>query len=292
MRIGLQIPQFKYPEGSRQISQVLNDIAITAEKANFSDLWVMDHFFQLEGMFGPADDPMLEAYSTLNYLAAITNKIRLGTLVTGVIYRHPGLLVKAVSTLDVLSSGRANLGIGAAWYEKEAKGLGIPFPPIKERFERLEETLQIIKQMWSGNRQPFNGKYYQLAEPINSPQVLSQPHPPILFGGGGEKKTLRLVAKYGDACNLFTYAGIETVKRKLSVLRNHFQDIGRNFNDIEKTVLASVDLTKSSPSDVIKSFKQFSEIGIESIKVNMPNTHEISPIEVFGEEIIPAVAEI
>jgi F420-dependent oxidoreductase-like protein len=189
----------------------------------------------LEGMLGPADDPMLEAYSTLSYLAGVTKRARLGTLVTGVVYRHPGFLVKAATNLDVLSGGRAYLGIGAAWYEREAVGLGMPFPPVSERFERLEETLQIAKRMWSGDRTPYEGKHYRLAEPISSPQPLSKPHPPILVGGMGEKKTLRLVAQYADACNLFTAIGVDEVARKLDVLKRHCEDVGRPYDEIERT---------------------------------------------------------
>src|SRR6185437_3600761 len=170
--------------------------------AGFASIWVMDHFFQI-AMMGAPEEPMLESYSTLSYLAGATKRVKLGTMVTGVVYRHPGILVKTVTTLDVLSGGRAYLGIGAAWNEQEARGLGVPFPALKERFERLEETLQIAHQMWSGDRSPYNGRYYQLTDPLNSPQPLTKPHPPIMIGGGGEQKTLRLVAQYGDACNLF-----------------------------------------------------------------------------------------
>ncbi|HXW00278.1 MAG TPA: LLM class F420-dependent oxidoreductase, partial [Anaerolineae bacterium] len=200
MRIGLQIPSFTWPGGAAEIGPRLAEIAKTADEAGFYSLWVMDHFFQID-MIGPPDDPMLESYAALSYLAGITRRAKLGTLVTGVTYRHPGILVKTVSTLDVVSGGRAYLGIGAAWNEREAVGLGAPFPPIKERFERLEETLQIARRMWANNREPYQGQYYHLTEPINNPQPLSRPHPPILIGGMGENKTLRLVAQYADACN-------------------------------------------------------------------------------------------
>ena len=216
-------------------------MARTADQAGFASIWVMDHFFQI-GVVGPAEDPMLESYSTLSYLAAVTKQARLGTMVTGVIYRHPGLLLKQVTTLDVLSGGRAYLGIGAAWYEREALGLGVGFPPLKERFERLEEALQIAHQMWSGKVAEYQGKHYQLAETLNRPSPLSQPHPPILIGGMGEKKTLRLVAQYADACNLFAHAGAETIRQKLDVLRQHCADVGRNYADIEKTSLGTVKL--------------------------------------------------
>ena len=224
MKIGLQIPNFTYPDGPKELGSKLAEIARTADDVGFSSLWVMDHFFQIGSRdrsmgLGPAEDEMLESYSTLSYLAGITKKVTLGTMVTGVIYRHPGILVKTVTTLDVLSGGRAYLGIGAAWNEREARGLGVSFPPTKERLEQLEETLQIAKQMWSDNNGAFAGKHFQLAETLCSPQPLSKPHPPILIGGSGEKKTLQLVAKYADACNLFARMGVETVRGKLDILK-------------------------------------------------------------------------
>ena len=247
MKIGLQIPNFTYPDGPKELGSKLAEIARTAEDAGFSSIWVMDHFFQIGSRdrsmgLGPAEDEMLEGYSTLSYLAGITKKVTLGTLVTGVIYRHPGILVKTVTTLDVLSGGRAYLGIGAAWNEREARGLGVPFPPIKERFEQLEETLQIAKQMWSDNNGAYTGKHFQLAETLCSPQPLSKPHPPILIGGSGEKKTLQLVAKYADACNLFARMGVEAVRGKLDILKKHCENVGRDYSEIEKTTLSTVHL--------------------------------------------------
>jgi F420-dependent oxidoreductase-like protein len=242
MKIGLQIPNFTYPSGPQNLSRKLAEIATTADEAGFYSIWVMDHFFQIgsrdrSSFLGPAEDEMLEGYSTLSYLAGFTKKARLGTLVTGVVYRYPGILIKTVTTLDVLSSGRAYLGIGAAWNEREARGLGVPFPPLKDRFEQLEETLQIASQMWSEDNGPYNGKHFQLAETLCSPQPLSKPHPPILIGGSGEKKTLRLVAKYADACNLFARMGIENVGNKLDILKGHCEKVGRDYGEIEKTVL-------------------------------------------------------
>src|SRR5258708_38897568 len=221
MRIGLQVPSFTFPGGPEKIASTLAKIAQTADDGGFYSLWVMDHFFQIQNV-GPVEHEMLESYSTLSYFAGLTKHVKLGTLVTGVIYRYPGLLVKTVSTLDVLSGGRAYLGIGAAWNERESRGLGVPFPSVKERFERLEEALQIAQKMFAGNVQPYTGKHYQLAEPLNYPQPLSKPHPPILVGGSGEKKTLRLVAQYADACNLFAY-DLDTVKTKLAVLKAHLE---------------------------------------------------------------------
>src|ERR1043166_8678914 len=239
MKIGLQVNNFTWEGGDAKIGEIFGAIGRRAEDAGFDSLWVMDHFFQIQGI-GPAEWPMLEGYSALSFIAGQTSRMKLGTLVTGVTYRYPGILMKTVTTLDVLSGGRAYLGIGAAWNEREARGLGVPFPPVKERFERLEETLQIAKQMWSGNHGPYNGKHYQLAETICSPLPLSKPHPPILIGGMGEKKTLRLVAQYADACNFFAGPDLEALQRKLSVLRQHCETVGRNYAEIEKTTLGSV----------------------------------------------------
>jgi len=243
---------------------------------------------------GPAEDLMLEGYSTLSYLAAVTKKVRLGTLVTGVIYRYPGILVKTVTTLDVLSGGRAYLGIGAAWNEREAIGLGVPFPPVAERFRRLEEALQIAQQMWSDNNGPYQGRYYQLAETLCSPQPLSQPHPPILIGGTGEKKTLRLVAQYADACNLFARMGSDTLRAKLDVLKQHCDQVGRDYDTIEKTALDTAYLApgQSSAADVIKQCNDLAQLGFQHVIFNMPNVQDITPLEIFGREVIPAVAAL
>jgi len=235
---------------------------------------------------------MLEGYSTLAYLAGLTKNARLGTMVTGVIYRYPGILAKTVTTLDMLSGGRATLGIGAAWNQREALGLGVPFPPLAERFERLEEALQIILQMWSGERRPYRGSHYQLAETLNSPQPLTRPHPPILIGGSGEKKTLRLVAQYADACNLFSGMGLDAVRAKLDVLKGHCERLGRDYAEIEKTTLETVHLAhgKMSASDVIAHCRDLAGLGIQHAIFNMPNVHELTPLETFGREIIPAMA--
>lgn len=299
MKIGLQIPNFTFPGGSQELGKKLAEIAYTADDCSFSSLWVMDHFFQIggrdrSGLLGPAEDEMLEGYSTLSYLAGITRNVKLGTLVTGVVYRHPGILIKTVTTLDVLSAGRAYLGIGAAWNEREARGLGVPFPSVKERFERLEETLQIAKQMWSENNGPYNGKHFKLAETLCSPQPLSTPHLPILIGGSGEKKTLRLVAQYADACNLFARMGIDIVRSKLEILKEHCENIRRDYAEIEKTTLSTVHLAqdKMSAKDVIEECRALAGIGIQHAIFNMYNVHEITPLEIFGREIIPAVGEL
>lgn len=289
MKLGLQVPSFTWPGGAEQTGPTLARIGQAAEAAGFSSLWVMDHFYQIE-MIGKPEEPMLEAYSALNFLAAVTRKIRLGALVTGVIFRHPGLLAKTVTTLDVLSGGRAYFGVGAAWYEREAAGLGVPFPPLKERFERLEETLQIALQMWSGKVAPFNGKYYQLAETLNSPQPISRPHPPIMIGGEGEKKTLALVAKYADACNLYASENLDSVRAKIDVLRRHCDAIGRRFDDIERTAIGSIDLGKTGVRQTIEYCRKVSAAGIQHLIVSMPGDHEIAPIEAMGKDVIPAVA--
>jgi F420-dependent oxidoreductase-like protein len=299
MKIGLQTPNFTWPGGPAAIGTKLAEIARAAESAGFASFWVMDHFFQIGGRdrstgLGPAEDEMLECYSTLSYVAALTERMKLGALVTAGVYRHPGVLVKTVTTLDVLSGGRAYLGIGAAWNEREAKGLGIPFPPLKERFERLEETLQIVRQLWTGERGPYEGRFYRLEEPIISPLPLTRPHPPILIGGSGEKKTLRLVAQYADACNLFAGRGAEVLRTKIDVLKGHCERAGRDFKEIEVTTLSTVHLApgKMSAADVIRLCRELAGLGIQHAIFNMPNVHEITPLGTFGREIIPAVAEL
>jgi F420-dependent oxidoreductase-like protein len=293
MRLGLQVPNFTWPGGPAALTETLRSIARAADEGGFASLWVMDHFFQIPPV-GPAETDMLEGYSALSYLAAVTRRVRLGTMVTGVTYRHPGVLVKTATTLDVLSGGRGMLGIGAAWFEREHKGLGVPFPPLGERFERLEETLRIAKQMWSGKPAPFAGKHYQLAETLCVPPPLSRPHPPILIGGMGEKKTLRLVAQYADACNLFAYAGAAEVGRKLDVLRRHCDTLRRDFDTIERTTLGGANLApgKQSPADVIRSCQELAKVGVQQAIVNLPNVHEITPIERLAKEVIPEIAGI
>ena len=275
------------------IAHRLADIARTADTAGYASLWVMDHFFQIPNV-GKLDEPMLESYSTLSFLAAHTQHVRLGTLVTGVIYRHPGILVKTVSTLDVLSGGRAYLGIGAAWNEQELRGLGVDFPPVSERFKRLEETLQIALQMWSGTRTPFEGKYYRLEDTLNQPQPITQPHPPILIGGTGEKKTLRLVAKYADACNLFVRLGPDILRQKLAVLKQHCDELNRPYDQIEKTCLDTIDLRGGgiTPQQMIEKCQMLSQLGFQHLIINLPNVSEIKPIEIIGREVIPQVKDL
>ncbi len=289
MKIGLQVPNFTYPGGSARIAGTLAEIARIVDDAGFHSLWVMDHFFQIS-VVGPHENDMLEGYTTLGFLAALTTKVKLGTMATGVIYRYPGILVKTVTTLDVLSRGRAYFGVGAGWNEQEARGLGVPFPPLGVRFELLEEALQIAKQMWSGNTGPYQGKHNRLEETLCNPQPLSRPHPPILVAGGGEKKTLRLVAQYGDACNLF--GSPEVVRGKLAILRQHCDALGRDYGSIEKTTLGTADLQpgKTTAKQVIELCKAFSALGVQQAIFNLPDVHTLHPLETFGREIIPAVA--
>ncbi len=292
MRIGLQVMSFNWPGSPENIGSTLQNIARTADDAGFSTLWVMDHFFQMQSYADP-HEPMLEGYTAQAFMAAVTKNIKHGLMVTGGIYRHPGILIKTVNTLDVLSGGRAYFGVGAGWYDREAQGLGVPFPPTGERIARLEEILQIALKMWSGDETPFEGKYYHLAEPISRPQPLSKPHPPILIGGGGEKKTLRLVAKYGDACNLFAGPGnLDMVKHKLEVLKQHCADVGRNYDEIEKTTLGSVTPGQST-QEVIDLLGQLAELGINQALFNMAGSdYTLTPLERFGKDVIPAAAKL
>ncbi|MEU5963904.1 LLM class F420-dependent oxidoreductase [Micromonospora parva] len=289
MKLGLHYWNYSTPADPAAIAPTLAQTAASAEQAGVASFTVMDHFFQMDAVFA-ADEPMLEAYTTLAYVAAKTQRMTLGVLVTGVMYRYPGLLAKTVTTLDVLSGGRARLGIGASWYEREQLGLGVPVVPVAERFERLEETLRICLQMWSADDGPFNGRHYQLAETINSPQPLSRPHPPIMIGGGGEKKTLLLVARYADACNLFGRAGIDDVARKLDVLRGHCAAEGRDYDTIEKTVVAA-----QAPLDDTDAFlaevSAYAALGVSEVQVT-PDRHPVEFAQRLGDEVLPRLADI
>ena len=289
MKIGLHIADFTYPDGPAGLRDDLSRIVTTAEEAGFSRVSVMDHLWQI-GFLGPPEHEMLEAYTTLGYLAARTSEVELVSWVTAVVYREPGMLAKLVSTLDVLSGGRAWLGIGAAWNEAEARGLGLPFPPTAERFERLEETLQICLQMWSEDDGPYEGRHYQLARTLNSPQSLRRPHPPILIGGSGEKKTLRLVAKYAQACNLF---GTPEVGHKLEVLRGHCEREGRNYNDIEKTVMTSLDPGENGENvdAILQQLQHYARLGISQAQGIVPGVWKLSPLKILGKEVVPTIAD-
>jgi F420-dependent oxidoreductase-like protein len=290
MRLGLQVPDFTWPGSPQSLGPTFAGIARNAETSGMASLWVMDHFFQIS-MVGPPEHEMLEGYSALAFAAAVTERVSLGTMVTGVTYRHPGLLVKTVTTLDVLSGGRAILGIGAAWNEEEHRGLGVPYPPLGERFERLEEALQIAHQMWEGDDSPYAGKHYQLERPLNSPPALSRPHPPILVGGTGEKKTLRFVAKYADACNIFEM-GVDGIRQKLEVLQGHCDREGRPYTEIEKTTLGRLSLSGRggqgtlSVDQAVQRFGELAEIGVDQAIVSMPGVHDPASFE-----LVPALVE-
>ncbi len=297
MRLGLQVPNFTWPNGQQNLGDTFGLITQRAERAGLYSLWVMDHFFQIRSV-GPAENEMLECYSALAFAAGRTNRIKLGAMVTGVTYRHPGILVKTVTTLDVLSHGRAYFGVGAAWNEEEHRGLGVPFPPLAERFERLEETLQIAHQMWSDDDNPFEGKHYQLARQLNSPESVQKPRPPILIGGSGERKTLRLVAQYSDACNLSARLGKDELQHKLDVLRDHCQSIGRPYEEIEKTTLDVIHLTRDgrngtmTPAAAIEYFANLAAMGIDQAIFSMPNVYDLEPFDLLTTEIVPAVEKI
>jgi F420-dependent oxidoreductase-like protein len=289
LEIGLHISNFTWKGGAENLASDFRTLATTAEDLGFTKISVMDHVWQI-GVIGPPEDEMLEAYTALGYLAAVTTKVDLLAWVTAVVYREPGLLAKCVTTLDVLSQGRAYLGIGAAWNEAESRGLGLPFPPTAERFERLEEALQICLQMWSGDDGPYDGKHHQLGRTLNAPQVLRRPHPPILIGGGGEKKTLRLVAQYADACNLF---GGSELAHKLDVLKQHCADLGRNYDDIEKTVMQPLDVGADGEKvdDVIADLRSLADLGVSHVHVSARGTDPLPFVRTVGERIIPAIAE-
>jgi len=290
VQIGVQIPDYTFPNGPARLGADLAAVGRAADEAGFGFIAVMDHFFQIP-VIGPPDREMLEAYSTLAYLAGVTSRAKLLTLVTGTVYRHPGILAKIVTTLDVLSGGRAWLGIGAAWNEEESRGLGIPFPPVAERFERLEETLQICLQMWRGDQTPYQGKHYQLERPLNSPQVLSKPHPPIMIGGGGERKTLRFVARYAQACNLFPGPDLA---RKLDVLRAHCDAEGRDYDEITKTCYFIFDPGDKGEKtgEMVDQLAGLAEMGFHAAIGAVANVWEVTPLEIIGSQVIPAVANL
>jgi F420-dependent oxidoreductase-like protein len=290
MKIGLQIPDFTWPGGPSRLGADLAEVARTADAAGFDRVAVMDHVFQI-GVVGPAEHDMLEAYTTLGFLAAHTSRAKLLTLVTGAVYRTPGLLAKIVTTLDVLSGGRAELGIGAAWNEEESRGLGLSFPPVAERFEHLEETLQICLQMWGDSEGPYGGKHHQLERTLNSPQSLTRPHPPIMIGGGGERKTLRFVARYAQACNLFP---TPEVAHKLDVLRAHCEAEGRDYDEIEKTCYFAFDPGEKGEKtgEIVDGLGRLAEMGFDSAIGSVTDVWRIAPLEAIGSDVIPAVADL
>lgn len=294
MRIGVQYIAFDWPGGAPEIAARVAEIARSVDAAGFASLWVEDHFFQVPAV-APAEDPMLEAYATLGYLAGVTQRVRLGTLVSGNTYRNPGLLVKAATSLDVLSGGRAYLGIGTGWLRREHEGLGFALPSVAERFERLEETLQIARLMWSEGAVPFRGRHYQLAETLCSPPPVSRPHPPILVGGMGERKTLRLVARYADACNFYIVdrrRGVGPLRKKLDVLRRRCEEEGRSFDAIERTLLLGTPLPTGgeTSSDLIRVCRESAEAGFQHAIFMLSPGHELALAEVLAKEVLPEVA--
>jgi len=290
MQIGLHVSKFQWPDGPANLATDLVRVATAAEEAGFRALSVMDHLFAVPWN-GEVEDSMLEAYTTLGFLAASTKRMNLLAMVTATTFREPGLLAKAVTTLDVLSKGRAWLGIGAGFYEAETTGLGLPLPSVSERFERMEETLQIVLQMWSESEDPYQGQHYQLGRTLNSPQALTRPHPPILIGGGGEKKTLRLVAQYAQKCNLF---GSPELEHKLAVLRTHCDEVGRNFDDIEKTVGAQLDPGPNGENveTILEQLRAWSALGVTHVQTAIPNVASLTSIEIFAERIIPVARDV
>jgi len=290
MKLGLHIADFTWDGGPIALREQLGDVAARAEQAGYDRVSVMDHVWQI-GHLGPPEHEMLEAYTALGFLAAKTERVKLLTVVTAVVYREPGLLAKAVTTLDVLSGGRAMLGIGAAWNEEESRGLGLFFPSTAERFERLEEALQICRQMWSEDDGPYVGKHYRLERTLNSPQAVSRPHPAILIGGAGERKTLRLVAQYADACNIFD---TPELAHKLQVLRDHCERLGRDYDDIEKTAQLRFDLGPRGErvEQTIEHLHELADLGIEVAHGSLAGVSKPGTLELIGERVIPAIAAL
>jgi len=290
MKLGLQIPDLTWPDGGWRLGPTLATIARTADEAGFDRICVMDHFFQI-GLLGPPEREMLEAYTTLGFIAAHTSRAQLMTLVTGVHHRHPGVLAKIVTTLDVLSGGRAALGVGAGWYEEECRALGIPFPPLGERLDRLEETLQICLRMWEGDERPYEGRYYRLERPLNVPQSLRRPRPPILVGGGGERRTLRLVARYADACNLTPSPDLPG---KLEVLRSHCVAEGRDYDTIEKTATFVFDVGErgEDADELVQRLRWLASMGVETVIGPVRDVWRVEPLAIIGERVIPAIADL
>ncbi len=290
MKLGLHLADFTFPGGPPTLATDLKRIAGAADEAGFARISVMDHLWQISQV-GPVENEMLEAYTTLGFLAGCTTRAQLLAWVTAAVYREPGMLAKQVTTLDVLSGGRAMLGIGAAWNADEAHGLGLFFPGTAERFERLEEVLQICLQMWSDNDGPYDGKHYQLGRTLNSPQPLSRPHPPILIGGSGEKKTLRMVAQYAQACNLFDSPDLA---HKLDVLRGHCEALGRDYAEIEKTVMSRLDLGENGEKvdETLEHLAELAALGITHVQTGLSDSSDIKALELFGDQVIPRAREL
>ena len=287
MKFGLQINSFTWPGGAAAIGPTLARVTRAADDAGFDSIWVMDHFFQIRGL-GPPEAPMLEGLTALGFMAANSERARLGLMVGGIHYRQPGLWIKAATTLDVLSGGRAWFGIGAAWNEFESRGLGFPFPPLRDRFEMLEETLQMAQAMWSGGTgtgEAFEGKHYTAMRLLNSPQAISRPRVPIMIGGGGEKKTLRLVAQYADACNVFGDG--PRIAHKYAVLREHCERLGRPYEEIERSTLQTVDVDAQSADELVERFGELGEAGAQHILISVRGVSDVSKLERLGAEVLP-----
>jgi F420-dependent oxidoreductase-like protein len=287
MKFGLQVNSFTWPGGAAAIGPTLARITRTADDVGFDSIWVMDHFFQIRGL-GPPEAPMLEGLTALGFMAANSGKARVGLMVGGIHYRPPGLWIKAVTTLDVLSGGRAWFGIGAAWNEEESTALGFPFPPLRDRFEMLEETLRMAVAMWSGGTgtgESFSGKHYTATRLMNSPQSISRPRIPIMIGGGGERKTLRLVAQYADACNVFGDAA--RIAHKYAVLREHCERLGRPYDEVERSTLQSVDVEAQSSDQLVERFGALGEAGAQHILMSVRGVSDISTLERLGAEVLP-----
>ena len=289
MDLGLHYWSFSRPAEPELIASTLAETARLADEGGLSSFTPMDHYFQMEHRNGGPHEPMLEGYTTLGYVAAITKRISLGLLVTGVTYRHPGLLAKIVATLDVLSGGRAQFGIGAGWYEREQLGLGVPVVPVAERFERLEETIQICLQMWSDDNGPYKGRHYQLEETLCVPAPLGGRRPMVMIGGGGEKKTLRLVARYGDACNVFARS-VEEVAHKLQVLRRHCDTEGTDFDAIRKTVMFSRGPLRDMDRFLAEA-EAYARLGVAEIQI-LPDRHPVEFTEQVLSQLAPRIATL
>jgi len=306
LKFGLQHPNFSFDGEGAEVVEKLRSLAQRAERLGFDSFWVMDHFHQIQYV-GQSKEPLLEGWTTQAVVAGLTEKIKLGTLVTGIVYRHPSVLAKIGTTLDVLSKGRLFMGIGAAWNVEEARAYGIPFPPVGERMRRLEEAAQIIIKMWTEERASFNGKFYQLSDAYCNPKPIQKPRPPIMIGGSGERRTLKIVAKYGDACNIF--GSVETLRHKLGVLREHCRSVGRDYNSILKTKLAHVVIDKDrekvteaikglsedrrreyaiygTPEEVRKQIEAFRDVEIEYLIVNLEPDRELQALDLFASEVV------
>ena len=287
MKFGLQVNSFTWPGGAAAIGPTLARVAQTADESGFDSIWVMDHFFQIRGL-GPAEAPMLEGLTALGFMAANSERAKLGLMVGGIHYRLPGLWIKATTTLDVLSGGRAWFGIGAAWNEEESTALGFPFPPLRDRFEMLEETLQMAQAMWtggSGTGEAFDGKHFTATRLLNSPQAISRPRVPIMIGGGGERKTLRLVAQYADACNVFGDAA--RIAHKYAVLREHCERLGRPYEEIERSTLQSADVDAQSADELVERFGALGEAGAQHILISVRGVSDVTKLERIGSEVLP-----